>query len=932
MKRNLFAAFLAVMLVMALMFVVAPDAKAEDTLAFQKLTKNSTLEITEDTLLDLNGFNATVNVAKDVTLSVIDSGNNTKAGTTAGVLTKTGEGTLAPFTQDPSTFDFPDSVTIALRFVAIENVDESGNKNGTYSFHPCNLTFSQAGLNTKAGDDDKQVALCLRATYFGNDKVVSETTEFGICPVVDGKPVLDPEQHYSANSAYDFAQDAIITHAFFNLTGALDKMDTAGVYCAYMKIGGTTVYSSNFSVTPRDVLKKINEKKPTPSAAQKEAIEALMRSNTRVNNILSNLRPEIAENTLVFDANKANRKEFSTEKQVWFASGVTFTNDKEKSNNNVADYGNPVRCYQDSTITVEAAGMTKIVFNCNKAEYTTNLKASLESADITYTADGNVVTVEFATAANTFTVTLSGGQVRLDSIVVTAVPPSCTHEVHNAKCTEAGTCSDCDEPVAATGHTGGTATCMAQRVCSKCGQSYGDVDTNNHKFENNGHTCDYGCGTTTGNCTDADTNGSCDYCGGKVEQGGTTDPENPGTVDPSWTKTDLGKIKSTDIVVIVWTTNNGTSYAISNNNGASSAPSAVAVAVTVDGNTLTGVKNGDKIGDIDDTIQWNITNSNGSLTIYPNGTTATWLYCTNSNNGVRVGTNTSKEFTIDSSSGYLKHKSTNRYLGVYIDNPDVRCYTGTTGNIANQTLAFYVCSSSTAGGETPDTPACEHTNTTTTTVDATCTAAGSKTVTCDDCGETVSTEEIAALGHTTENGVCDNCGDTIGGSTEPETPVDPPVEEPTEEPKWTLLTDVNDLKAEAQIVIVAKNANFAMSTTQNSNNRAQATVTKDGNFITLGSDVQILTLEAGKTSGTWAFYTGTGYLYAASSSKNYLKTEVALSANSSWSISVDSSGVATIKATGTNTRNWLRYNSSNNPPLFSCYSSGQTDVAIYILK
>jgi hypothetical protein len=143
---------------------------------------------------------------------------------------------------------------------------------------------------------------------------------------------------------------------------------------------------------------------------------------------------------------------------------------------------------------------------------------------------------------------------------------------------------------------------------------------------------------------------------------------------------------------------------------------------------------------------------------------------------------------------------------------------------------------------------------------------------------------------------------------------------------------VNDLKADAQIVIVAKNANYAMSTTQNSNNRAQATVTKDGNFITLGSDVQILTLKAGKTSGTWAFYTGTGYLYAASSSKNYLKTEGTLSANSSWNISVDSSGVATIKATGSNSRNWLRYNSSNNPPLFSCYSSGQADVAIYILK
>lgn len=42
---------------------------------------------------------------------------------------------------------------------------------------------------------------------------------------------------------------------------------------------------------------------------------------------------------------------------------------------------------------------------------------------------------------------------------------------------------------------------------------------------------------------------------------------------------------------------------------------------------------------------------------------------------------------------------------------------------------------------------CPHTNTTTTTVNATCAAAGSVTVTCDKCGETISTETIPALEH-----------------------------------------------------------------------------------------------------------------------------------------------------------------------------------------
>ena len=495
MKRNLFAAFLAVMLVMALMFVVVPNAKAEDenAVVFEKLqaaSGNTTKEITKNTLLDLNGFNVTVNIAENVTLSVIDTGNKTKDGTTAGVLTlaDTSAGTLELTAQNP---------TDLMRYVAIKE----GN---TYTFHPCNLTFSQAGLNTKAGDNDDQVALCLRATYFGNDKVVSETTEFGICPLIEdenGNLVPDPKQHYSANSAYNFAQNAIVTHAFFNLTGALDKMDDTGVYCAYMVIDGTTVYSSNFSVTPREVLKKINVKNPTPSAAQKEAIEALMRSNTRVNNILSNLRPETAENELIFGADKANRVSLTTEQQVWFANGVTFTNDKAKATTNVADYAAPVRLYKNSTITVEAAGMTKIVFNCNTTAYATSLKESIGTPDgVTVDANGKVVTVTFA-AANTFTVTLSDGQVQMDSIVVTSAP-SCTHEAHNAKCTVAGTCLDCDEPVAATGHTKATdATCKEPAKCH-CGEYMDDqIDENAHNY----------------------VEGTCTICGGK-EPGAPTEP------------------------------------------------------------------------------------------------------------------------------------------------------------------------------------------------------------------------------------------------------------------------------------------------------------------------------------------------------------------------------------------------------------------------
>ena len=46
------------------------------------------------------------------------------------------------------------------------------------------------------------------------------------------------------------------------------------------------------------------------------------------------------------------------------------------------------------------------------------------------------------------------------------------------------------------------------------------------------------------------------------------------------------------------------------------------------------------------------------------------------------------------------------------------------------------------------------------------------------------------------------------------------------ESAWMLVTDVNDLAVGDEIIIAAKSADYAMSTTQNSNNRAQAAITK----------------------------------------------------------------------------------------------------------
>ena len=145
---------------------------------------------------------------------------------------------------------------------------------------------------------------------------------------------------------------------------------------------------------------------------------------------------------------------------------------------------------------------------------------------------------------------------------------------------------------------------------------------------------------------------------------------------------------------------------------------------------------------------------------------------------------------------------------------------------------------------------------------------------------------------------------------------------------WNLVNNAYELAAGQKVIIAASGYNFAMSTTQNSNNRGIAPIAKGEGTATVRDDVQVFTVEAGSTDGTWAFKTSTGYIYAASSSSNHLKTQSTKNTNASWSVTIVN-GVASVVAQGSNTRNVMQYN--NESGLFSCYSSAsQKPIAIYL--
>ena len=154
--------------------------------------------------------------------------------------------------------------------------------------------------------------------------------------------------------------------------------------------------------------------------------------------------------------------------------------------------------------------------------------------------------------------------------------------------------------------------------------------------------------------------------------------DNPISND-EWVLTNLTDLSSNDIFVIVG--NNGTNYAMTNDKGTSTSPVAYEVIVSNVDNKIKNI--------VPDNLKWNISIDDNGYTFHPNGSTSTWLYCTNDNNGVRVGTGNAKHFIL-SDEGYLTTTETNsqRYLGIYNSN-DWRCYTSINTNITGQTFAFY---------------------------------------------------------------------------------------------------------------------------------------------------------------------------------------------------------------------------------------------------
>ena len=178
---------------------------------------------------------------------------------------------------------------------------------------------------------------------------------------------------------------------------------------------------------------------------------------------------EPTEATITFD-DTSKKDSTVTTGMLWKENGIEVF----VSSSNT--YSNPLRCYKNSTVTITGTtNIAKIVFNANTTAYATTLKDTIGETAI---ADEKAVTVNLDGTSNTYEVTMSVGQVRIDSITVyyvNANAPVCKHTetetvTENATCHTAGSvtevCVDCGTPVSS--ETIPAAHTFANGVCSVC--------------------------------------------------------------------------------------------------------------------------------------------------------------------------------------------------------------------------------------------------------------------------------------------------------------------------------------------------------------------------------------------------------------------------------------------------------------------------------
>ena len=148
---------------------------------------------------------------------------------------------------------------------------------------------------------------------------------------------------------------------------------------------------------------------------------------------------------------------------------------------------------------------------------------------------------------------------------------------------------------------------------------------------------------------------------------------------------------------------------------------------------------------------------------------------------------------------------------------------------------------------------------------------------------------------------------------------------------YVIVTDAADIVPGAHYIIASgTDGGIKIMADQKSNNRGAQDVTAVDGVIDIPAGVETHEFIICKDGDKFAMYEAEiGYLYAASSGSNYLKSQALNNENGQWVITIDGEdSVASIIATESSNRNVMRYNSAGS--IFSCYASAsQSDIYLY---
>lgn len=586
--------------------------------------------------------------------------------------------------------------------------------------------------------------------------------------------------------------------------------------------------------------------------------------------------------TLTFD-DTSKRTTFTTSQQIWTENGVTLINDKSSSTSNVADYYNPARFYKNSLITIEHTSkkITKIVFDCNKDTYADALNEAIKNAGA---ISNDLVTYTLQEAKESFAILLTAGQVQLDAIIV----------YYYSDGSETPDPDQDQDPIPGynpianpTTLSGVFSVAADKKVQFSTGNLQYEVGTNTWLLASKQYEVIGGDAYTGSNNTNYGMNvpnytGKLDLfawsCDGKYGVNpSNTDSDYQGTFVDWGTLAGEGWFTLTkeEMNYILNRTKNGKKLwalaTIDKLPGLILLPDNWNTNITLNyGYIPTQFVYNENLFTAD---EWEILEVAGAVFL-PAAGSRTGGYGNKDNAGFKE--------SYDANGDYFHVDNVGIYGYYWLNTQDPR------PNF--QHCASYLILPGWDEGPTVDEEGLDDLSTH---------------------PQVWSREKRRGNSVRLVKIVEDNPTITVPGC-------------------WELVTDASTLAVGDQVVIAATDYNFALSITQNNNNRGQAAIKKNNdNTISFDENVQILTLKVGSMENTFALYTGTGYLYAASSSSNHLKTQDGPSSNANWTITINNN-ITNIIAQGDHTHNWIQYNKSSS--LFSCYDKEQQAICLYRKK